>query len=180
MIETNKTVVRGTRTENHSLRDVVHRRNHRLHDLMIRSLAEDGIEDIRLIGDEQNPAVIYKNEFCLSCYVKNFDLYLKDSDTKDGGEGNIMHVIKLTADLDDEIIDKVREWYACSNHRYVHRIELGNSGLFLSGYNFLIKKKSEGKYPVFSKYKSKIYFTKTRAEEILKECEIHNHNLIIR
>ena len=51
-------------------KEVIERRNRRLLEFFRLS----GLTDVRIIGDENNPAVIYKNVYCLSCFVHNLSL----------------------------------------------------------------------------------------------------------
>ncbi len=53
-----------------TLEEMVVRRNKRLKSLFSRNNV-----NVRLVGDDQKPAVIMDESVVLSCYVKNFDLH---------------------------------------------------------------------------------------------------------
>ena len=72
--------------KNESLEEMVTRRNKRLKSLFSRN----GI-NIRLVGDENKPAVIRDEAEVLSCYVKNFNLHF----TKEPFSDEIIKTIKL-------------------------------------------------------------------------------------
>ncbi len=121
-------------------------------------------QEVSIIGDPEKPAIIINNQFCLSAYVDNF--YLNFTDQPEQGE--ILRTYKLKVgtyitqkDMDDFISDY--------KHREMFKIKLENTDLFLAGYNFLDREKSEGKFPVFSKHKYKLYFNKASALDIIED-----------
>ena len=72
--------------KNESLEEMVTRRNKRLKGLFSRF----GI-NVRLVGDDNKPAVIKDEQIVLSCYVKNFDLHF----TKEPFSDEIIKTVKL-------------------------------------------------------------------------------------
>jgi hypothetical protein len=136
--------------------EAIQRRNKRLLNFFIDS----GIP-VRLIGDDNCPAVVYKEKYVLSCYVKNFDLIFTDKPK----EGSEVTRVKLQQGVSFPKEDLVKLLDNCE-HRKVYRVKVKGTSLFLSGYNFLDKQNSEGRYPVFSKFGSKIYFSQEYAEQI--------------
>ncbi len=117
---------------------------------------------VRLIGDINTPAIIYKDLYCLCCYVKNF--YLVFTDKPFNGEN--IGQIKLTKDIactKEEIMALLER----GEHRLVYKIKVKDTELYLSGYNFLDKDNLDGRYPVFAKFGYKIYFDKDYAQSIV-------------
>lgn len=141
---------------------VISRRNERL-ERFFELYFEGTDTKYRLIGDKNCPAVIVDEKLCLSCFVKNFNLHF----TNKPNQGEIMYTVKLQKDqqMDKELI---AQHIDSSEHRPVYKIEYAGTGLFLAGYNFKKKNSLEGKYPVFSRYNPKIYFSKDYAQEILE------------
>lgn len=161
-----KTFKKGDQIE--SLEKVIDRRNKRLKEFFIKA----GLS-IKIIGDLNTPAIIYNENWCLSCYVHNFNLIFTNKPDK----GNEIKRFKLIQDPQvnsKEVIDII----LASEHRKVFRIKLTGQELYLSGYNFIDKSKKETRYPVFSKFGSKIYFDKQHAENIIKEHNDYNLEII--
>ncbi|MBN2485656.1 MAG: hypothetical protein JXB34_06755 [Bacteroidales bacterium] len=142
--------------KNESLEEMVARRNKRLKSLFSRN----GV-NVRLVGDEQKPAVIMDESVVLSCYVKNFDLHF----TKEPFSDEIVKTVKLKHDPEITRYE-IQEVIESCKHRPVYRILLQNSDLFLVGYNYLNSEDSVGRYPVFAKHKPKVYFDKAYAEKV--------------
>ncbi|UKJ08805.1 hypothetical protein [Solitalea lacus] len=145
----------------------IQRRNKRVVDFFTRS----GFS-IKLLGDPNCPAIIYNDLFCLSCYVKNFDLIFTDK-PKAGSE---IFRIKLESESRmerPELMDVLDR----AEHRRVFKVKISNAELFLSGYNFLDKGRPETRYPVFAKHGAKIYFDEEYAKQI---CYDYNeYNLVV-
>ncbi|MFV2015961.1 MAG: hypothetical protein ACC656_11055, partial [Candidatus Heimdallarchaeota archaeon] len=117
---------------------------------------------VRIIGDKNNPAVIYKELVCLSAYVHNFNLNF----TNVPFEGKVVHSEKLTYKINtnrNEILSIIKN----NIHRPIYNIKIKNQDLFLAGYNFLDRQQSVGKYPVFARHNYKIYFSLNYAENIV-------------
>lgn len=135
--------------------------------------------DIRIMGDENQPAVVLDHEFILSCYVKNFDVRFTNKNWK----GDILFEFNLNNNVNKIDKQKVNEWYKNSQHRKVNRIYLESEQtqcpLYLIGWNFRNKTKREGKYPVFGEYEPKVYFTKERALEVQNELIQMGYNVLI-
>lgn len=142
--------------KNESLEEMVTRRNKRLKSLFSRN----GV-NVRLVGDDQKPAVIMDESVVLSCYVKNFDLHF----TKEPFSDEIVRTVKLKHEPEITRLE-IQEVIELCKHRPVFRIQLKNSDLFLVGYNYLNSEDSVGRYPVFAKHKPKVYFDKTYADKV--------------
>jgi len=155
------------------LQKVIARRNERLIEFF-KTLGYN----VRLIGDEQKPAIIFNEKSCLSCFVKNFDLILTDKPFN----GNKLKFIKLRNEIEinPELTNSVKDWFINSEHRTIYKIKLNDdNGLYLSGYNFIDQKNGKGKYPVFSRYKPKIYFDSSYAQTICDEYLDDSYDLIV-
>ncbi len=142
--------------KNESLEEMVARRNKRLKSLFSRN----GV-NVRLVGDEQKPAVIMDESVVLSCYVKNFDLHF----TKEPFSDEIVKTVKLKHDPEITRFE-LQEVIELCKHRPVYRILLTDTELFLVGYNYLNSEDSVGRYPVFAKHKPKVYFDRSYAEKV--------------
>src|ERR1035437_7431338 len=110
-----------------SLEEMVARRNKRL----LRFFTIHGF-DVRLVGDEQKPAVILNEMFVLSCYAKNFDLHF----TKEPFSDEIMKSFKLKNDNEVTKLE-LQEAIGLCTHRPVYKIKLTGTDLYLAGYNFI-------------------------------------------
>lgn len=149
-------------------KDIIERRNGRL-----ESFFKKLSNHIRLIGDPENPAIIVDNTICLSAYVRNFDLNFTDQPEKAAIIST--YKLKLGSCITQEEFDGYLNDYS---HRRVYKVHLKNTPLFLSGYNFLDRKHSKGRYPVFAKYNYKLYFNKEYAETIVEDYKDYNLILI--
>ncbi len=121
---------------------------------------------VRLIGNPNTPAIILEESICVSAYVHNFDLIFTDVPS----HGKHIYKVKLEQNpLVD--IDEIYRVLMISTHRPVYSICYASTDLFLAGYNFIDKKTSFGKYPVFARKGkgTKIYFDRTYAEDICEE-----------
>lgn len=138
---------------------VCERRNKALLDFFTRVNME-----ISLIGNPQKPAIIVNNYYCLSAFVSNFDLHFTDAPF----HGTVIKTYKLATGTHlshNEFMDFFKNY----EQRRVYKIKHSNTNLYLSGYNFKNREKSEGRYPVFSRFRFKIYFNIEKAEEIIKD-----------
>jgi len=141
---------------------VIARRNERLERFF--ELLYEGTEvHFRLIGDKNCPAIIIDESFCLSCFVKNFDLHFTDKPN----QGEILESVKLQKDQQIDR-DKIVGILEKVEHRKIFKVRHKGTLLYLAGYNFTDKKKLDGKYPVFAKYNPKIYFSKEYAVDIIE------------
>ena len=151
------------------LSEVIERRNKRLTDFF--KLV--GIS-VRILGDENNPAIIYNDNCILNAFVHNFELRFTDHPT----QGNIVYTVKLT---ESPNFDKNRVMNCINDFekRPVYKVSVKNSEppLYLSGYNFLNKEEKLGRYPVFSAYNPKIYFNKEKSDEICSELNNDGYSL---
>ena len=139
-----------------SLEDIVARRNKRL----LRLFTQHGY-DVRLVGDLQKPAVVLNEMAVLSCYVKNFDLHF----TKEPFSSEIVKSFKLKDDCDVSNLE-LQEAIELSTHRPVYKIKLTGTDMYLVGYNYLNSEDAIGRFPVFAKYKPKVYFDKEYAVKL--------------
>jgi hypothetical protein len=142
--------------KNETLEEMVARRNKRLKSLFSRN----GV-NVRLVGDEQKPAVIMDEAVVLSCYVKNFDLHF----TKEPFSDEIVKTVKLKHEPEITRYE-IQEVIELCKHRPVYRILLKEGDLYLVGYNYLNSEDSVGRYPVFAKHKPKVYFDRSYAEKV--------------
>jgi len=129
--------------------------------------------DVEIIGDMETPAVI-KDDYCLACYVHNFNLIFTDH----YDQGKELYRVKLQKVQEFET-EPIIEWFKTATHRRIYRIRMKEEPkLFLVGYNFKSKETADTeKYPVFGKYGAKVYFTEDYARDIeqyyhLDYCEI--------
>ena len=149
------------RPRKNDLKEVVERRNKRL----INFFSLCGYP-VRLIADENSPAIVIEDKHVLNAYVHNFELRFTDS----YNQGNIIYTIKLSENPNfdkNKVVSCIEDY----PKRELSKILLSGSSpkLFLSGYNFLNKEEKLGKYPVFAAYIPKVYFTEEKAKEITDE-----------
>ncbi len=147
---------------------IISRRNERLERYF--SLLYDGSDTrFRIIGDKNCPAVIINESWCMSCFVKNFELNF----TNKPNHGEIIATIKLQK---DQIIDRkqILGYIVASEHRTVYKLRYADTELYLAGYNFTNKTEMTGKYPVFAKEHPKIYFSHDYAQQIVESLETYN------
>ncbi len=144
---------------------MLERRNARF----LQFFKENDFEETRLIGDPEKPALLFKEQEVLSCYVHNFELRLMDKPFSD----NVIETIKLNGYNTDDVQEMLQAWYETYEHRKVYKIRFMDSTLFLAGYNFLVRKKEnpEGRYPVFARHHPKVYFSLEKAQEISEELD---------
>lgn len=146
----------------------IKRRNKRL----FLFFKDSGVDEIRLIGNENCPAVLYKERFVLSCYVKNFELIF----TNQPQQGEEVARIKLHHGARTEKSELIKLLDNCE-HRKVYRVKMRDAELYLAGYNFVDKENVDGRYPVFARFNTKVYFDREYAEQICKDYE--DYNLVV-
>lgn len=120
---------------------------------------------IRVVGDKTYPDLIYNEEVVLNTFVNNFELNFTDAPKSK----NILYTVKLN---DNPRFDKNKILSCISDYqsRAIFKVAIKTTPiLYLSGYNFLNKEEKQGRYPVFSSYNPKIYFTEEKAKEIVNE-----------
>jgi hypothetical protein len=154
---------------NESLEELVLRRNKRLLSFFI----SNGF-NVRIVGDEQKPAVILEETSVLSCYVKNFDLFF----TKAPFSDEIVRQFKLKHDPDVTSLE-IQEAIDMCQHRPVYKIRLKGTALYLTGYNYLNSEDGVGRYPVFAKHKPKVYFDAEYAEKLVESLTEEEYELEI-
>lgn len=147
---------------------IISRRNERL-ERFFALFYENTDTNFRIIGDKNCPAVIVDETWCISCFVKNFELNFTDKPS----QGQIIATVKLQKDqtVDLEYIASV---IASSEHRPVFKLRYANSDLYLAGYNFINKNDLTGKYPVFAREHPKIYFNREYAQQIADSLSSYN------
>lgn len=129
---------------------------------------------VRLIGDDDKPDMIYNEEVILNAFVNNFELNFTDSPTSK----NVVYSVKLN---ENPRFDKNRILQCLTEYkaRAIFRVSLKTTPkLYLTGYNFLNKEEKLGRYPVFSSYNPKIYFTEEKAKEIANELNNDGYQAI--
>lgn len=153
------------------LEEIIKRRN-----LRIKNFFKICEMSIRLIGDKNSPAMIINDKYVINAYIHNFELRFTDNPV----QGNIIYTVKLT---EKPNFDKNKVMSCINDHekRQLYKIRLNNSKptLYLSGYNFLNKEESEGRYPVFSSYIPKVYFSEERAKEICTDLSKDGYDLVV-
>ncbi len=130
--------------------------------------------NVRLVGDDQKPAVIMDESVVLSCYVKNFDLHF----TKEPFSDEIVRTVKLKHDPEITLLE-IQEVIEQCRHRPVFRILLKGTDLYLVGYNYLNSEDSVGRYPVFAKHKPKVYFDRSYAEKVAESLTQEEYDIEI-
>jgi hypothetical protein len=155
--------------KNEPLDEMVARRNKRL-----KKIFTINGYNVRLIGDEQKPAVIMGEKMVVSCYVKNFDLHF----TKEPFSDEIVQSFKLKHEPEVSKFEFEQVVDMCI-HRPVYKVKLVGTGLYLVGYNYLNQEDSVGRYPVFGRHKPKVYFKKEYAEKITTTLSEDNYQVEI-
>ena len=156
--------------------DEVKKRNKRLEEFFKNAMPN---RVIRIIGDENSPAVVIDFEYILSCYVNGFKLHFQKEN-----KGEDVFTISLAKEVLEYNESQFFSWYEDSTHRKIYRIRLrcphvSQPDLFLSGWNFRNKIDKEGKYPVFSEYEPKVYFKLETAEDIDVELCLSGYDIEI-
>lgn len=132
---------------------------------LLKNYFSKSIYDFEVVDFDINcPFVIWRGKFKIFCYVKNFDLIFTSGEKSK----EIVKIIKLRKNLSPDD-DFLRKYLHEIEHKEVFKIEYDNTGLYLSGYNFVDKANKQHKYPVFSKRGYKVYFDKAKAESIAME-----------
>jgi hypothetical protein len=136
---------------------------------------------IRIVGDINKPNVIFDFDYALACYCQNFNLHFLDKN--DFGE--TLFSVKLNNSYVYDIA-KINSWLQNSQHKKLFKVALKISSdqseqptLFVSGWNYLDKENKTGKYPVFSEFEPKVYFSEEKAKEIAKELKQSNYQVEI-
>lgn len=149
------------KTEN--LDEVITRRNARLLDFLdVLSVILQ--KEVRMIGDKNNPAIIVDDNYCLSAFVHNFDLNF----TNIPRNGEVIYKVKLEK---EPVYDTQLLLNAINNseHYITKRIRYRGTDLFLTGYNSFDKKDDNTIYPVFSRYRPRIYFSLEKAKTAIEK-----------
>jgi hypothetical protein len=152
---------------NESLEELVIRRNKRL----LNFFLSNGF-NVRIVGDEQKPAIILDETSVLSCYVKNFDLFF----TKAPFSDEIVHQFKLKHDPEVTPAE-IQEVIDLCQHRPVYKIRIIDTDLYLTGYNYLNSEDGVGRYPVFAKHRPKVYFDEEYANKLAQSLNEEFYNL---
>ncbi len=152
-----------------SLEEMVARRNKRLKYLF----AKNGV-NVRLVGDDQKPAIIRDESTVLSCYVKNFDLHF----TKEPFSDEIVKTVKLKHEPDITRFE-LEEVLSICKHRPVFKLKLRGTDLYLVGYNYLNSEDAVGRYPVFACHKPKVYFDFEYAQQVAENIRTDDYEIDI-
>ena len=134
-------------------------------------------DKIVLINSLDNPAVIYNNITCLSCYVQNYELKFMSKPR----EGEVVYSLILSELVSKYDSEKIFDWFQNCEHRKTFRVKLSGTNplLYLSGYNFLDRDNQTGKYPVFSRHNSKIYMTSDNAQKVVAQLREENYDVVL-
>lgn len=152
---------------NETLEELVSRRNKRL----LSFFTSNGF-NVRIVGDDQKPAIILNESSVLSCYVKNFDLFFTRAPFSD----EIVRQFKLKHDPEVTSLE-IQEAIDSCQHRPVYKIRIKNSDLYLTGYNYLNSEDGVGRYPVFAKHRPKVYFDMEYAENLVQSLSEDSYDL---
>lgn len=144
--------------------EFVEKRNKRLE----RFFRDNGFDcyDIRIIGNENRPAILYQDTFILPCYVHNFELRWTDKQY----DGSIIKTYKLTTqspNVREEVLNLIQN----GDLRKIHKISSTNANLFLIGWNYLDKENKSVRFPVFGRFTPKVYYKIEKATEIVEELQ---------
>jgi len=126
--------------------------------------------DIRIIGNENVPAVLFQDCFILPCYVHNFELRWTDKQY----EGSVIKTYKLTAEVPN-VRAELEGLIQNGDLKKVHKISATNSNLYLIGWNYLDKENKKIKFPVFGRYSPKVYHTIEKANEIIEDLQMQGY-----
>lgn len=131
---------------------------------------------VRLIGDDNQPHMIYNNAEELNAYVKNFELHLTDNPDR----GQIVYTVKLTHVPEFEQ-GKVWNWLNNYPRRKVYKISTksttSNATIYFAGFNFVDTGNEKIKSPIFTQHNPHIYFTKQKATEVAWELREKGHDV---
>jgi hypothetical protein len=164
-----KFITQKIMSKEETLGEMVERRNKRL----LRFFTIHGY-DVRLVGDGQKPAVVLNEMVVLSCYVKNFDLHFTKSPFSD----DIVKSFKLRHEVDVSQ-HELQEAIELCVHRPVYKIKLVGTDMFLVGFNYLNSEDAMGRYPVFAKFKPKVYFEKEYAAKLAESLNSEGYQLAV-
>jgi hypothetical protein len=145
------------------LDDVISRRNH-----LLEQLFHDCDIDIRLIGEKNKPMIVYDEIAFLSAYVRNFNLIF----TLDSASKSMVGKVKIRKEhgMDYERMMAIMQR---STHRAVMKICQKDIQLCLVGYGYREPEKGEGRYPVFGRYKHKVFY---KQDQVVKLCDDLNED----
>ncbi|HMT36136.1 MAG TPA: hypothetical protein PKC41_09770, partial [Chitinophagaceae bacterium] len=74
--------------------------------------------DVEIIGDMETPAII-KGDYCLACYVHNFNLIFTDH----YDQGSEVYRVKLQSIQEFETAP-ILEWLKTATHRRIYKIKM--------------------------------------------------------
>lgn len=137
----------------------------RRNELLLAFLHANSINNIRIIGNAENPLIVYKDEYRLACYVSGMHLILLNKINGEVLSSLTLNALKVI-DAESLLLDFIET----SGHGKIWKIQLKSTpGLFLTGYNYLDKTTKEGKYPVFAVFEPRIYINKENVQHAIKE-----------
>jgi hypothetical protein len=122
-----------------------------------------GFQNVKLLGDENQPKIILDDMKAVSGFVKN--KYYNFTDKPFGG--NVVYTINLQ-EKEHENIDYVRTIIHQAERRIIYRLLVDNSSFFFC--------KIENNIPYFSNIDARYYFEKAKADR-MKDYLQKEHNI---
>jgi len=142
-------------------------------ELLLAFFHSNSITNIRIIGNAENPLIVYQEKVRLSCYVKDMNLILLDS-----VDGSIISTLAINTKKVLDVESLLMDFLETSIHEKIWKIALTKSpALFLTGFNYLDKILRKDKYPVFARLEPRIYITEEKAINTLRELPDYNLKL---
>jgi hypothetical protein len=134
--------------------------------------------DVRIVGQIDNPAFVYKDQIVLNCYVHNFYMRFVNAANK----GDLLFQIKLSYEPAAVDQNGFMDWMNNYEHKPIYKIALEKyPALYLSGYSLvdLEDKDNTERVPVFGTVRPKVYFTRETAEIRAAEFSNDQYQLIV-
>lgn len=126
-------------------------------EMLVRFFHQLGLQVI-LIGDSNNPAMVYQHKI-LAAYIHNFRLhFLNKSD-----HGQDMYICRID---EKPNLNELTNWYKTAAHNKAWRIQVKGTPLFICGTG------SDG-HPVFGKAKIHYYMSEEFALHIKQKFGLH-------
>lgn len=114
--------------------------------------------NIRLMGNPENPALVYKDKYILSGFLSGFTLVIFDYPFS---ENKVIYKYQLDSNEFDS--SEFESALLSSYHRSIFKLRITDSDLYVSGRNYKNWELKEGEYPVFSKEEPIVYMYKHSA-----------------
>lgn len=140
-------------------------------DLLLHTFQHFLGNGVRVHGNVNNPKIILHNKWILSCYVHNFTInFCRDAERK---EIDFRH--KMTSNTPENFPDQAmfKKWIDSAERSECFLIKVDQEDLYLSGFNFIHQANTGEKmrYPVFSEYNPRIYYSMDFAEKVLQDIK---------